>query len=455
MAINARDLFWFAAGLLTALASGFVLAPLLASASSLRARLRLARWPLVAGVLLVSLALALYLWHGSPAQSDAAAAAIAGASSSGAAAASNAAAPVAGSMQQMLTRLEQRLAKQGGSDADWQLLAQTYDFLGRKADAASARTQHRLASSSTPGADAAIAAAVAAGVLSGTASAAGEGAVPGAGSISSPLIASPQVTELINRAERARKARDYSAAAAVYRQLAARGGMSAQTWADYADVAASLNGDKLTGEPERYIDAALAIDPANRKALWLKASALHETRRYAEAIASWQQLLKLTPAGSPDARIFAANLAEDQALGATAAASSADRAVAAASDAPADAGAGQVSGEVALADALRGQVPAGMTVFIVAKSIDTPGPPVAVARTQTGQWPLKFLLDDSLAMLPSRTLSKVGRVTVEARVSRAGTAAPQSGDFQSAVATVDPRQRTAVRLVIDRVIGVP
>jgi hypothetical protein len=113
----------------------------------------------------------------------------------------------------------------------------------------------------------------------------------------------------------------------------------------------------------------------------------------------------------------------------------------------------QVSGEVALADALSNQVPSGLTLFIVAKSLDSPGPPVAVVRTQTGQWPMRFLLDDSLAMVSSRTLSKAGRVSVEARISHAGTAIAQSGDFQSATATVDPREHKAVRLVIDRVIG--
>ena len=34
----------------------------------------------------------------------------------------------------------------------------------------------------------------------------------------------------------------------------------------------------------------------------------------------------------------------------------------------------------ALAEALRNQVPAGLTLFIVAKSLDSPGPPVAVNR---------------------------------------------------------------------------
>jgi len=112
----------------------------------------------------------------------------------------------------------------------------------------------------------------------------------------------------------------------------------------------------------------------------------------------------------------------------------------------------QVSGEVTLAESLKQKVPAGLTLFIVAKSINSPGAPVAVVRAQTGQWPLKFMLDDSLAMLPERKLSTTGRVTVEARISRSGAAASQAGDLQSAPTTVDPRSGQSMHLVIDHII---
>jgi len=88
----------------------------------------------------------------------------------------------------------------------------------------------------------------------------------------------------------------------------------------------------------------------------------------------------------------------------------------------------------------------------VAKSINAPGVPVAVVRTQTGQWPLKFRLDDSLAMLPGKNLSTAGPVTVEARVSQGGITASQAGDLQSAPVSVDPRSGKSVHLIIDHII---
>jgi cytochrome c-type biogenesis protein CcmH len=112
-----------------------------------------------------------------------------------------------------------------------------------------------------------------------------------------------------------------------------------------------------------------------------------------------------------------------------------------------------VRGEIDVADALKGRIPPGLTLFIVAKSVSSPGPPVAILRTTTGTWPLQFQLDDSQAMLPSRRLSTAGAVTIEARTSRTGQAMPAAGDFQGVIGPIDPAAGKPVRVVIQRVIG--
>ncbi len=89
-----------------------------------------------------------------------------------------------------------------------------------------------------------------------------------------------------------------------------------------------------------------------------------------------------------------------------------------------------MSGEVTLAPALKAKAAAGETLFIVAKSVDSPGAPVAVFRGSVGNWPLKFTLDDSQSMLPGRNFSSAGRVTIEARISQKGQPLPASGDLQ-------------------------
>ncbi len=250
--------------------------------------------------------------------------------------------------------------------------------------------------------------------------------------------------KLIAEANRARAGKQFAAAAALYAQLAARGQMNADTWADYADAAASAQGGKLAGAPESYIAKALVLDPKHIKALWLRASADEESGRMAAAAGAWQQLLALLPPDSSDAKIVAANLRRD---------SEATQAAGQGSVAGAGAAGTTVSGEVSLSTALRAKVPPAGTLFIVAKSVDSPGAPVAVYRGSVGAWPVTFTLDDSQSMLPGRNLSSAGRVTIEARISQSGQALPASGDLRGSSGVINPAERHPLKIVIDEVIS--
>ena len=155
-----------------------------------------------------------------------------------------------------------------------------------------------------------------AGVMQGSLSAAVRASarlLPGAGAtIAGPEVAqSPtgEVMDLLARAEGHRRKREFKQACALYASIVARDAMTADGWADYADAQASIDG-RLTGEPARYITAALALDPQHPKALWLQASLAHEERRYADALATWRRLQALVPPDSTDARIVEANIAE-------------------------------------------------------------------------------------------------------------------------------------------------
>ena len=111
-----------------------------------------------------------------------------------------------------------------------------------------------------------------------------------------------------------------------------------------------------------------------------------------------------------------------------------------------------VSGEVVLAPALQAKAAAGETLFIVAKSVDSPGPPVAVFRASVGSWPVKFKLDDSQSMLPGRNLSSAGRVTIEARISQKGQPLPAAGDLQGSSGVINPADHRPLKIVIDHEI---
>jgi cytochrome c-type biogenesis protein CcmH len=367
------------------------------------------------------------------------------------------------SMADAVTSLEARLARQGGTDADWELLAKAYDFLGRADDAKRARAHVVGPSAGVAGGssgpmsmEALLAEAAAAG--NATASPA---AAPGA-SAASPA---PSLEELRQRvhdhpgdvsawlalAGLYREQHDNAAARDALVKVIALHGMTADSWADYADVLGSLAGGSLTGTAGSAIDQALALDPRNAKALWLKASQAHEQRHFADALTWWHKLRAVLPPNSPDARIIDDNIAEDTRLGGLTpvAASVTGKSAANAPAAPQGA---EVSGTIALDSHLAARVRPDATLFIYAKAADSPGPPLAVLRTTARSWPVPFRLDDSMAMLPSRRLSQFDKVVVEARISRSGQATPGSGDLFVTSATVNPSSGQRLALVINHEI---
>jgi cytochrome c-type biogenesis protein CcmH len=250
-------------------------------------------------------------------------------------------------------------------------------------------------------------------------------------------------------AEGYRNTHDERGARDALARVVALHGMTAQSWADYADVLASLAGDSLGGAAGNAIDQALALDPHNLKALWLKASQAHQQRRYGDALTLWHRLRNELPGDSPDVRIIDGNLAEDTELGAAAPAATAAHDASAGSALPAPARA-EVSGTVSLDRRLAAQVQPDATLFIYAKAADSPGPPLAVVRATAGSWPVQFRLDDTMAMLPTRRLSQFDRVVIEARISRTGQATPASGDLYVTSPVVKPGAATRLALVIDR-----
>jgi cytochrome c-type biogenesis protein CcmH len=356
--------------------------------------------------------------------------------------------------------LEARLERDGGTPADWSLLAQAYEFLGRPDDAKRARAKAGTPASGPAvwqmGASALTAAAAAAdtGKTTGPSAPgrAGGTAAPAASAadLERRVAANPRDAQSwLALADLRRGQHDWAGARAAYVRLVDLRAMSAQSWADYADVLGSLADGSLGGEAGRAIDSALALDAANPKALWLKASQANEQHRYAEALGWWKKLRAVLPPDSADARMVDANIAEATSLATQATAVPAGSAVA-----PAGSGAGtEVSGTVSLETRFADRVQPGATLFIYAKAADSPGPPLAVLRTTVGTWPVSFKLDDSMAMMPSRRLSQFDRVVIEARISRSGQATPATGDLYVTSQVLRPAASTRLALVINREIG--
>ena len=91
-----------------------------------------------------------------------------------------------------------------------------------------------------------------------------------------------------------------------------------------------------------------------------------------------------------------------------------------------------MSGTVTVPAALKGKAAATDTVFVVVKTPDNSGPPLAVKRFTGADLPASFKLDDADAMMPNRKLSGFAEVILIARLSKSGNAMPQPGDLASA-----------------------
>jgi cytochrome c-type biogenesis protein CcmH len=435
-------LFWFLAGILSTLAVLVLLLPWLRTIPRFGP---LPSLPWQAGVgacVMLAAVLTLYHWFGHPGAVEypgAATAAMAGdATIVPGTPASAAPASGAASMSIAIADLENRLKKGGGTDGDWELLAKSFEFIGRPADAGKARA-HQLPPLPPD--------AAASANLSPPAP---EASAQPPATVPVPALSAESIQELA-KANSARQNKRMKEAAAIYARLAARGQMNSDGWADYADAAATLQGGKLAGQPETFIANALAQNPLHPKALWLEASADEEAGRFAAAAAAWQRLQAVLPADSADAKIVAANLLNIARLAGSAGTLPADSAGAA--SAMVAGPAAKVSGEVSLAAGLTAKAAPGATLFIVAKAVDSPGPPVAVFRASVGAWPVKFTLDDSQSMLPGRNLSNAGRVTIEARISQTGQALPSAGDLQGTTGAVNPADHQLLKILIDRIIS--
>lgn len=231
-----------------------------------------------------------------------------------------------------------------------------------------------------------------------------------------------------------------------------------QLLVDYADALAMTGGRTLEGRPMELIERALALDPNNEKGLWLAGTAAYERSDYAQALAYWQRLQRLVPPGSDAAQAMANNIAELRSLmsGAAPPVQAAPPAVAqrgdAAGGAAAAAGGGQVQGTISIDGALSGRVQPTDTVFIFARATAGPRMPLAVMRAQARDLPLKYVLDDSMAMDPALSLSQFPEVVVVARVSRSGSAMTQSGDLQGTSAVVRTGDPRPVEIVINEVV---
>lgn len=218
------------------------------------------------------------------------------------------------SIEEVTARLAARLEREPNDAGGWVLLAQSYDYLGRKDDAAKARARAGALGAKAGAAlsPEAMSAHAKAGVQvqANPAMAAALASMP-----RQPVQAREPTTanDWWARGIDQRRKRDFKGASESFRRATLAAPGSADAWADYADALAAANNGDLT-KGSAALAKALKLDPRHIKALWLRASLQLQQRDYAAAARTWQTVLALVPPKSSDARIIRANLEEAKAL---------------------------------------------------------------------------------------------------------------------------------------------
>ena len=204
----------------------------------------------------------------------------------------------------------------------------------------------------------------------------------------------------------------------------------AQLLADYADISASNANGSFEGKPQVLINKALKADPNNMMALWLAGTAEYNRSNYMHAIGLWERLSKLLPAESEDARMIQGSIMEAR--------SRANLPLASLMSQPATkptVSSKNISGLVELSPELKSRVKPDDIVMVIARA---PGArmPVALMRARAVDLPLRFVLNDALAMTPDALISNLSEATVEVRISKSGQAKAEPGDLHSNIQTV-------------------
>jgi len=251
------------------------------------------------------------------------------------------------------------------------------------------------------------------------------------------------------------------AVSAYEKASALTGGKDAAIELDLAEALVLSESPQAQERARGIIDAALAADDGNQKALWYSGVIASRSGDRETAIARFSKLLESNP--PPQIReILVAQLSE---LGVTVPGTESGGAPAmGAAGAGMGGGMGGMGGSpatagtsgrtlrlsVSLDPALAAKLQPGATLFVSAREPGIPGPPLAAVRISSDELPATVVLSDANAMIEGRNLSSVDDVELVARVAFGGTAVTQSGDL---LGTAIHKKGAAsdVSVIIDRV----
>lgn len=217
---------------------------------------------------------------------------------------------------------------------------------------------------------------------------------------------------------------DYDQAVDAYRKILEQFPDSPRVIANLAQALFYRAGNTVTPEVRKYTDQALELAPMLPEMHGLAGIDAKNQGNYREAIRHWKLAVRHMDPDSRVAKGYLDGIAK------------AEEALVAAGETLEEPGAGEVAGDgakIRLNVALSNEavVSPDDTVFIYARAWKGAKMPLAIRKLTVAELPTTVVLDESMAMAPGMTINSFPELEVVARVSKSGSPAPQSGDWQA------------------------
>lgn len=193
-------------------------------------------------------------------------------------------------------------------------------------------------------------------------------------------------------------------------------------------------------EAKGMLERALLLDPDQQKGLWLLGMAASQSGNLAQAVDLWERLAAQMDPSSPVVASLTDQIAQARARMGT------EPEAEQMGVEPETAWPG-IEIEVTVSDPDY-ETPPGAVLFVVARNLQAPGPPVGVRRIFNPVFPLSINLTDSDSMVAQSPVSAVESLQLVARLSMTGSVVPGAQDLSSTALNMEGGSTQAVELTL-------
>lgn len=227
---------------------------------------------------------------------------------------------------------------------------------------------------------------------------------------------------------------------------------TSQTLLELAEAMAFANNQIFTPEARNVVLEVLKMEPDNPNAIWFAGIAELQNANYWAALDHFTAIASAS-ADKPDTikliRLYMEKAREELvAMGEKVDTVDAMLSMAGVSGEPAKATT-QIHVSVDISAEAKKQFAVADTVFIYAKAMQGPPMPLAIKKLKASDLPATVTLDETMAMVEGMNLKTFPEVQIVARVSKTGSAMPQSGDYigeQKGIATTVSEQDVKITI---------